>query len=155
MRATLRSLGTLGFLLFVAAFFVTFLSPIHFETAGKSFIRGQVEDQVREKIDELRRPSLEKAASILAKQYQDEIGELEQKLQQNLPEKIASVVAEMQDLSCECRKKLASTIRHSFEWKIFSLGEAQLQLVALIQGKYVEVVRSFLMIFGYSRAQTQ
>lgn len=144
MKITLRAVGGFGFLIFATAFGATFVSPIHFEQAGKEFIRGQVEAQVRDKIDGLRPPSLEKVAGVLAKQYQGEIVDLQRKLKENLPEKVAAVVAQMQDLSCECRKKLASSIRQSIEWRTLSLGQAQSQLVALIEGKYVEVVEKLL-----------
>lgn len=144
MKLSLRFAGLAGFLLFALAFAATFASPVYFERAGKEFIRTQVEAQVRDKIEDLGQPPLQRAAGLLTRQYQDEIADLKQKLEDGLPEKVAQAVAEMQDLDCECRKKLESDIRQSFEWRVAALGRAQAQLVDLIQGKYVEVVEKLL-----------
>jgi hypothetical protein len=145
MKIVLRLMGLLGFLLFGTGFAVTFLSPIHFERAGKAFIQAQVEAKVRDTIDDLRHPTLERAAGFLANRYEREIAEIREQLKDGLPEKIATVVAQMQDLSCECRQKLAGDIRQSFEWRIAALSQAQPQLMALIQGKYVEIVQKLLL----------
>jgi hypothetical protein len=144
MKIPLRIASCLGFLLFALGFAATFLSPIHFERAGKEFIGSQVEDKVRGKIDDLHQPSVEKAASLLAKQYQRESLDIELKLAGGLSEKVANVVAQMQDLSCECRSQLASNMRHAFKWRIASLNQAQSKLIALAQGKYIEVVEKLL-----------
>jgi hypothetical protein len=144
MKIALRLVGCFGLLLFGAGFAVTFVSPIHFERAAKTFIQWQVEAKVRDTIDDLRHPTLERAAGLLASRYQNEINEIKDKLKEGLPERIATVVAQMQDLSCECRKKLAGDIRQSFEWRLASLSQAQPQLVALIQGKYAEIVHNLL-----------
>lgn len=145
MKFSLRFVGFAGFLLFAFVFVATFLSPIHFEQAGKEFIRTQVETKVSDKLENLLHPSLEKAAGFLAKQYQGEIASLQQALKEGLSEKVAAVVAQMGDLSCECRKKLAGNIRQGFDWHIASLSQAQFNLVTLIQGKYAEVVEKLLL----------
>jgi hypothetical protein len=132
-------------MLFAFVFVATFLSPIHFEQAGKEFIRTQVETKVRNKFENLRHPSIEKATSFLAKQYQGEIAGLQQALKEGLSEKVAAVVAQMGDLSCECRKKLSGNIRQGFDWHITSLSQAQSILVTLIQGKYAEIVGELLL----------
>lgn len=145
MKFSLRFVGLAGFLLFTFVFAATLLSPIHFEQAGKAFIGTQVESKVRNKLENLRSPSFEKAAGFLAKQYQGEIADLQQRLKEGLPKKVAAVVAQMGDLSCECRKKLASDIRQTYDWRIVSLSQAQSNLVTLIQGKYAEVVEKLLL----------
>ncbi|MDD2725121.1 MAG: hypothetical protein PHH59_14020 [Methylovulum sp.] len=145
MKLSLRFVGFAGFMLFAFVFVATFLSPIHFEQAGKEFIRTQVEAKVRNKFENLLHPSLEKAAGFLAKQYQGEIASLQQALKEGLSEKVTAVVAQMGDLSCECRKKLAGNIRQGFDWRMTSLSQAQSNLVALIQGKYAEVVEKLLL----------
>lgn len=145
MKLSLRFVGFTGFMLFAFVFAATLLSPIHFEQAGKEFIRTQVEANVRNKFKSPHHPSLEKAAGFLAKQYQGEIASLQQALKEGLSEKVTAVVAQMGDLSCECRKKLAGNIRQGFDWRITSLSQAQSNLVALIQGKYAEVVEKLLL----------
>jgi hypothetical protein len=144
MELSIRFVGITGFMLFAFVFVATFLSPIHFELAGKEFIRTQVETKVRNKLENLH-PSIEKAASFLAKQYQGEIGGLQQTLKEGLSEKVAAVVAQMGDFSCECRKKLSGNIRLGFDWHITSLSQAQSILVTLIQGKYAEIVGKLLL----------
>lgn len=145
MKFSLRFVGFAGFLLFASAFVATFLSPIHFEHAAKDFIRTQVEIKVSDKIENLHHPSLEKAAGFLAKQYQGEIVGLQQKPKEGLHEKVAAVVAQMGDLGCECRKKLARNIQQFLDGYINILSQAQSNLVALIQGKYAEVVEKLLL----------
>ncbi|MGH8500455.1 MAG: hypothetical protein ACRERV_16840, partial [Methylococcales bacterium] len=145
MKFSLRFVGFAGFLLFASIFVATFLSPIHFEQAGKEFIRGQVETKVRNKLEKLDHPSFEKAASFLANRYQGQILSFQQILKEGLSEKVATIVAEMGDLSCECRKKFASNIRQVFDWHMTSLSQAHSNLVTLIQGKYKEVVEKLLL----------
>jgi len=145
MKFSLRFVGFAGFVLFALVFVATFLSPIHFEQVGKDFIRIQVENKVRNKFENLHHPSLEKAGGFLAKQYQGEVTHLQQALKEDLSGKVAAVVAQLSDLSCECRKKLASNIQQAFDWQIASLSQAQSNLVTLIQGKYAEVVEKLLL----------
>lgn len=140
MKLFLRSTGLAGFLLFALLFLAAFTSPIHIERAAKEFIQAQVAAKARDTIDGAAHSRFEKAAGILAKELREEIVDLKQKLYNGLPEKVAAAIAQMQDLTCECRKKLGSDIRQSYEWRIASLESAEAQLIELIQGQYVEVV---------------
>ncbi len=144
MKLFLRSVGLAGFLFFALLFLATFTSPIHIERAAKEFIQGQVEAKARDKIEGLGHPSFEKAAGLLANQLRDELSDIKRQLENGLPEKVAAVIAQMQDLTCECRKKLANAIRQSSEWRIASLKQAEAQLIELIEGKYVEVVNKLV-----------
>lgn len=144
MKLSLRFVGLFGFLIFASAFTATFVSPAYLETAGKEFIRAQVEREVREKIDNIKTEPLEKLAGLLAKRYEVDISDVKQKLKDGLPEKTAAIIAEMQDLSCECRLKLENQIRHSFDLRITSLELAREQLTKLIRGKYMDVVEKLL-----------
>lgn len=144
MKYVLRSTGLVGLLLFASAFAATFVSPIHYERAAKTFIQSQVEGRVRDGFGELRQPGLAQAAGVLSVRYRDDIARLQQQLQTQLPERVAAVVAKMLDADCECRERLAVGIRHAARTRIDWLKNAQPQLTALIQGKYVEVVEALL-----------
>lgn len=144
MKFLLRLVGILGFLLFASAFSATFIASSFLEDAGKEFIRGQVEREVREKIEGVRPASLDKVAGLLARKYDLEISDLKRNLKEGLPGKIATITTEMRDLSCECRKKLENRIRLSLEWRISSLTQAREQLEELIRGKYMDVVEKLM-----------
>jgi CII-binding regulator of phage lambda lysogenization HflD len=144
MKLSIRLIGLAGGIFFLFAFAVTFTSPIHIEKAAKEFIRGEIESQVNQRIDTAQNTSLTKLSNLLANQYQDQISDIQQKLKEGLPEKIAITIAQMQDLSCECRNKLANRIQQSYELQLVSLNQAQNQLVSIMQGKYVEIVNKLL-----------
>jgi hypothetical protein len=144
MKISLRLIGVIGLLLFSFVFLITFISPVHFEKTGKEFIQAQVQKEVSDEIDNVKIVPLEKVAGLLNKKYGDEISGLKQKLKDGLPEKIAAITAEMQDLSCECRRDMENQIRQSFTWRIASLDLAREQLNKLIRGKYMDVVEKLM-----------
>lgn len=145
MKAALRIIGLTGLVIFCLMCSVTFLSPITFERAAKSLIQRQVESKVRKSLDSFDGSLLEKVSRHLSTQNEAEISEIRKSLNDRLPEKIASLIGEMQDLRCDCRKKLAESIRKSFQLRISALEDAQPQLKALVQNKYVAVVNSLLL----------
>src|ERR1700741_4702249 len=140
----LRTVGFAGFFLFAAAFLATFLSPIHFERAGKELIRREVESEVREKVAGREPPALGTAASLLAARYRVEIDSLRRELDERVPGTVAAAIARMQELDCGWRGGLRAGGRNAFGDRIASLDQARDRLAALAQGKYAEVVRKLL-----------
>ncbi len=57
-------------------------------------------------------------------------------------EKLAAVIAEMRDLSCECRKIHAQRIKEGYIYKITSLKAANEKIVGFMKSKYMEVANN-------------
>jgi len=115
-------------------------------------IRYQVEKKVHEKIESLDANFLAKKADRFSQHYRDEITAAKRHLAEQLPARIASVIAEMQNLDCECRKKIESRIRKGLEWEIVNAAQAQERLTTLIRTRYMEVAtqltREFRIVTG-------
>lgn len=137
-RRSALAIGTVGFVFFALAFLASIASPGFVENVAKTVIRYEVEKQVHEKVEAIDTHFLSKKAEVFAKTYADDITQTKRQLAQQLPTRIAEVVAEMQNLDCECRKKIETNIREGFEWRITSASLAQERLTTLIRSKYME-----------------
>lgn len=146
-RKLLSALSAIGSAVFGVLFVTSLVNPGYVEQVAKDVIRYQVEKKVHEKIEALDAGFLASKANILVKTYGDEIALIQRQLREKLPEKIASVIAEMQDLDCECRKKVEKSIRSGFEWQIASATRAQEQLTALIRAQYMETAEKLMREF--------
>lgn len=138
LRLILMVVGLLGTLVFGGAFILSATTPLFVEGIAKEIIRQRVEQKVHEKIDALDENFIAKKASHLIKGMQQEVEATKQLLRERLPEKIAAVMAEMADITCECRMKIASGLRSGLEGVIASKTKAQEHLTALIRTKYME-----------------
>lgn len=143
MKITLRSIGLIGTLLFGMLFSITFKVPGFVEDFGKEFIQYQIKKKTDQKIEQInlnnKDSKLGKIAAALYKKNQKKIDEVKDQLKNKSHEKIASVVAEMSDLSCECRKKYSETLKKGFEFKLVSLQSANEKLTDFMKSKYMEV----------------
>ncbi|MET1076721.1 MAG: hypothetical protein ABWY06_01735 [Pseudomonas sp.] len=144
MIQLLRLSAALGCVLFTLAFAATFVAPYRIEQQARSFIQEQLLSAVNQRITGLQSPHLTLAAGVLAERFQGEVASLEQDLRDGLPAKVASVVAQMQDLSCECRQHLSNQLSQAAEQRIGSLQGAQARLHGLIQGQYAQVLSQLL-----------
>ena len=141
----LRVCALLGLLLFGAVLAGSWLAPIHAERAAAGFIRTQIEQRVRDTIDELPVGGrFEQAAARLAGRYGEQIDAMRRQLSAQLPERVAAVVARMHDLDCPCRTALAEGVRAQLERRIGSLQAARERLDELVRGAYIDVVRQLL-----------
>lgn len=154
MKVTLRVFGLIGLLLFGSAFLLTYGVPDSVEKVAESFIKNKVEEKTNEKIDSLgtaaKNNKLVRMAGKLFNNQEKEIDELKQKLKSKAHEKLAAVIAEMRDLSCECREIHAQRIKEGYIYKISLLESANAKLVDFMKTKYMEVVdnlKSDLRIF--------
>lgn len=144
MKLALRLIGLAGLLLFGLGFAMTWLSPIHYERAGRAFIQAQLEAQVRERVEFAGNERLERTARALAARHEDRIAHLRQQLASGLNAHIAAVVAQMQNLDCECRRRLAEGLDYATHLRIAELERAEPQLRRLIEGRYGEIVADLL-----------
>lgn len=140
-------IGTTGLVFFALAFFASIASPGFVEQVAKTVIRYEVEKKVHEKVEAIDAHFLSKKAEAFAKTYADDIAQTKRQLAQQLPARIAEVIAEMQNLDCECRKKIETNIRESFEWRIASASLAQERLTTLIRSKYMETANQLTREF--------
>lgn len=149
MNLTLRTFGILGILLFGTAFWFTFGVPGYVEQAAKGFIKGQIEKETKEKVASLSQRAngtkLGKIAKKMIAANQDEIARIKQQLDTRLHDKIAAVIAEMGDLSCECRNKYAAFIKKGFKEHLATLKAANEKLKAFMKMKYMEIVSRLLL----------
>ena len=143
MKITLRSIGLIGTILFGLLFSITFKVPGFVEDMGKDFIQYQIQKKTNEKIEQVKLNNkdskLGKLAAALYNKNQKKIDEVKKSLKTKAHEKMAAVVAEMSDLSCECRKIYSEKIKKGFEFKLLSLQSANEKITDFMKSKYMEV----------------
>ncbi len=132
---------------FALAFVASIVSPGFVENIAETVIRYEVEKQVQEKVAAIDTHFLSEKAAVLVKNYAEEIAETKRQLAQQLPTRIAEVVAEMQNLDCECRKKIETNLREGFQWRITSASLAQERLTTLIRSEYMEIANQLAREF--------
>ncbi len=148
MTLTVRIIGLLGALIFGTGFALTFLSPIHYEKAARGFIESKIEQNLRDKLEFVPVATGEGRIAQLARKFaeshQDEIAALKQRLKSGLNEQIVKVVARMQNINCECRKRMTMMLNVGTKLQISSLERAEPQLRRIIEGRYGEIVADLL-----------
>lgn len=143
MKAILRISGLLGILLFGTLFIFTYGVPDVIEKSAKTFIKSQIEREIKWKYEHSEKTqAVKEKAILLANKFGMEEEELKQYIKEKLPEKIASVVASMCGYDCEKEKQLAASITKGYLDKISSLKIAQKTIGEIIKSKYMEIVRN-------------
>lgn len=145
MKLTLRLLALLGILLFGTLFAFTFGVPESVERIGADFIKQRIEQETREKIDSLtlkaRDSKLGKLVTKVLENQQERVEQLKTLLKTRAQDKIAEVVARMQNLDCECRRKVAEMISKGLKVELSLATAAVAKIEDFLQGKYLEVTR--------------
>lgn len=148
MTRAVRIIGFFGTLVFAIGFALTFLSPIHYEKAARGFIETKIEQQVRERLEFVPGAGSEGRIAQLARKFaadhQQEIDALKAHLKNGLNAKVAGAVARMQDLNCDCRKRMTIALDVANKLQISSLERAEPQLRRIIEGRYSEIVADLL-----------
>lgn len=143
MKITLRIIGVAGVLIFGIFLYFTYGIPGYVEEIGKEFIQNQIMEKTDEKIENLKLDSkdskLAQLAAKLYRQQQEEIDRIKAQLRSQAHEQLAAVIAEMRDLSCECRKKYAQMYKDGFEFRLASLQTANEKLQDFMKTIYMEV----------------
>ncbi|HSW15247.1 MAG TPA: hypothetical protein VLI06_20535 [Solimonas sp.] len=130
--------------MFAGAFWATFARPLEVEQAATGFIRAQLEEELHEEITSLKDSALVKAVSRLAASHSSEIAEVQQQIETDAPKQIAEAIARMQNLSCECRRKLEHSLSDGLNWKLLGAQQAQAHLEAYLESTYSAVVNRLL-----------
>lgn len=140
MSIALRSIGVLGALFFGLLFAVTFVSPEAIERSAESFVKYQIEKEVREKQQAVSQSTVTNKALDVAGRLGFEKENIQENLDKKLPEKVASVIASLCGYDCEKKKALAQSIRSGYLERIKSIQVAENTLGDIIKGKYIEIV---------------
>lgn len=145
MKLTLRAIGLIGVVVFGVFFALTYGLPGYVEEVAKDFIAQQVEKEVNQKLDEadmvIENKTLGKIAEKLLNKNTEEITSIKDNLKAGLHTQLSQIIAEMRDLSCECRKKYEDFIKFGMQIQILSLEKANEQLMDFAKGKYMQVVK--------------
>lgn len=144
MRIILRIVGLIGVLIFGTSFYFTYGVPGGVEEIAKDFIKEKIEEETKEKIDSITLSASEsklgKLALKMMKGREKEIEELKANFREKAYEKTSAVIAEMRDLSCECRIKYSQTLKENTELRISGLEAMNKKLMEFMKSKYMEVV---------------
>jgi len=144
MKIILRIVGLIGVLIFGASFYFTYSVPDGAEEIAKKFIKERIIIEAREKIDSITLASSESTLGKLAKKImkgrEKEIEILKIKLQETSYENTDAVIAEMRDLSCECRIKYAQRLKEHTELRISNFEAMNEKLKGFMKSKYMELV---------------
>ena len=143
MKITLRSIGLIGTVIFSILFATTLKVPGFVEEFAKDFIISEIKEKTNEKIESVKLATkdskIAKFAEVLYKKNQQQIDKVKDQLKNKAYEKMAAVVAEMSDLSCECREKYSQNLKQGFEFKLGSLKSMNERLTDFMKHKYMEV----------------
>ena len=139
----LRSIAAIGLLLFGAAFVAVISRPDVVERAVTGFIEREAADEVRSRIERLElsagRSSIETLAKSLRANNIAEQRRLRKALAERVDQQWARAIAEVRDLSCACRERIAELLRTGMVNQIQLLSWAESQLNDFIQGQYMRV----------------
>jgi len=143
MKITLRIISLIGIIILGSSFIFTYSTPGYVEEIGKDFIKSKIQEKTNEKIEKLTlnksNSILQKLASKLVEKNQEKINALKEQLKSKAHVKLAAVIAEMRNLSCECRKKHEKAIERGTKSSILSMENANAVLMDFMKTKYMEV----------------
>lgn len=147
MKFGLRLIAVVGLLIFVPLFGMTFASPIQVERAARGYIEHTIEKRVEGMLGiglDTARGAGRLAGKLLEK-HKDKLEALKEQITSGLSERIATEVARLQDLSCTCRELLRTTLNLVATSQINAIESMAPQLQQIIEGNYVEIVRSLML----------
>lgn len=151
MRIIISVIGLAGVVLFGMAFLVTFYIPGGIESQAQDFIKERIEIETGDKIDSLtdyvKDSELGELAQQMLKGRESEAEQLKSQLQNKAYEKIAGVMAEMRDLSCECRKIISEKIKSGMESRLSLLQSGSEKLVEFLKMKYMQIAMKLTLDF--------
>jgi hypothetical protein len=143
-KVWLRIVGLAGGVVFATFFALTFYVPSWVEDFAADFIEAEAGKQIDATIDGLEPPqgdsALTRLATTLYQQNQAEIERLKADLKLLVHEQMADLIAEIRDLSCECRDKYAEIFERGFQFEVALLQAANDQIVDFVQSAYMQVV---------------
>lgn len=143
-KTFLRLVGLAGSILFWTFFAVTFVTPESIETFAKDYIERKAAERIDETVDDLGPEESDSALLNLAQsmltENEDRIRELKDQLRLRIHEQIADAIAEIRDLDCECRDRIARFLEEGYQGQILMADAANDRIVEFIHYKYMELV---------------
>jgi hypothetical protein len=140
----LRALGAVGTALFATLFLFTFYRPAWVEVAARDFVTSEVQKQIDSHVAGLDVASdsntLQQAASALVRQNAQRIENLKTALRMRLHERIADALAQVRDIDCKCRDRIAGFLEAEMSGSLAMLNASNARLTDFIQAKYLRVV---------------
>lgn len=139
----LRVFGVAGALLFGFFFALTFSTPQWVERIAADYIESRTNTAVHAGIDKLG-SDLGGAFSGIAegvyRQNEHRIDQIKLELENRVQEQWAAALAQVRNLSCECRQKILEALTLGSLLEMKTLQATNERLTAYIQGRYMDVV---------------
>lgn len=146
-KIVLLSLGIIGCALFWSAFAVTYSTPEWVEEFGKEYIEQKAAERLDEAADTLAGTldvtesdsALLRLAQNMVEENSERIEEARERLRTKFHEQFADAIAEIRNLDCECRNRIARYLEEGFETRILLAEAANDRVTDFIQYKYLEL----------------
>ena len=155
----LRVVGMAGAAVFGFFFAITFSTPQWVERFAADFIESRVRETVDAGIDNIRPEPGDSAMSRLAeslyRQNQEQIDQLKQDLKGRAQQRWAAALAQVRNLSCECREIIMKALTLASVLEMKSLEAANQRLTEFIQASYMDVatkLKGDIRIFSATNA---
>lgn len=140
----LRVFGLAGTLLFASLFAITLYTPDWVEHPARDFITAEVQAQVDAHIAGIDVAQggdvLAQAAAALHRRNSQRMADIKAALAARVHERVADALAQVRNLDCECRDRIAGFIQAGMTNAISSLDEMNSRLADFVQEKYLRVV---------------
>jgi hypothetical protein len=142
MRTVLLLVAALGALTFSSAFVASYARPSLVESLARELIRIEVQRRTEEKLDDLGNTRIGAIAERTLGRNAAEVEMLKRQISEGLPARVAAAVAQMRDLSCECRKSIERRMGGLLEGRIADLARVNERLSLFIRTKYIETAEA-------------
>lgn len=145
-KILLRLIGVVGASLFGLVLYLTFSTPQWLETYAKDYIEDRVRERVGEFVDgvdiDTGDSALGRLAASVLEKNSERIDGIRENIKNKVYERIETAIADMRDLSCECRQLLQTWATELPQASLNALTLANERVTRLIQGKYAYVLGS-------------
>ena len=146
-KIILLSLGVVGCALFWSAFAVTYATPEWVEDFAKDYIEQKAAERLEETADTLEDAidlpesdsALRSLAQTMVDRNSERIAQAKELLRTKFHEQFADAIAEIRNLDCECRDRIARFLEEGFETRILFAEAANERVTDFIQYKYLEL----------------
>lgn len=147
LRRALMLIGALGAAMFGVALLVSLVQPLLIERGARELLRIEMERRIGERIDRLDESRLGALAQDALKRIEADRIAASARLRHAVPRITQTVLANMQDASCECRRRIAQLIEDSARDRVATITAAEQSLRHIAETAYASVSRQWLREF--------
>ncbi|MEL7311366.1 MAG: hypothetical protein AAFN07_07645 [Pseudomonadota bacterium] len=144
-KVSLLAVSVFGILLYGFFLAATFADKTWIEKVGTEYIDYQVRGRVNQTVDAIEPPSgdslLKNAARELFERNEAKIELYKVALKEEIATKLLDALAEIRDVSCECRQFLEETAADFLNVSIADLTAANARITSFIHSSYASVIR--------------